>query len=86
MGGVNSRGNRHSRDGGSGPRAPPKGGATPGENKMPPRLELLLDMPTVHRDTQTKHAWNSELEDQHEIAISNINSRRGQVSKHFREG
>lgn len=60
MGGVNSRGNRHSRDGGSGPRAPPKGGVTPGENKMPPRLELLLDMPTVHRDTQVKHAWNSE--------------------------
>lgn len=60
MGGVNSRSNRHSRDGSNGPRAPPKGGVTPGEIKMPPRLELLLDMPTVHKDTQVKHAWNSE--------------------------
>ena len=59
MGGVNSRSNRHSRDGSNGPRAPPKGGVTPGEIKMPPRLELLLDMPTVHKDTQVKHAWNS---------------------------
>lgn len=28
--------------------------------KMPARLEMLLDMPTVSRDTQVKHAWNSE--------------------------
>ena len=63
MGGNVSRGIRHShRDGGGGPRSQAvKGGVTPGENKMPPRLELLLDMPTVHRDTQVKHAWNSEL-------------------------
>lgn len=62
MGGNVSRGIRHShRDGGGGPRSQAvKGGVTPGENKMPPRLELLLDMPTVHRDTQVKHAWNSE--------------------------
>merc|ERR1712179_711410 len=60
MGGINSRGNRHSQDGGSGPRASPEGGVTPGDNKMPPRLQLLLNMPTVHRDTQVNHAWNSE--------------------------
>jgi SPRY domain-containing SOCS box protein 1/4 len=27
---------------------------------MPARLEMLLDMPTVSRETQAKHAWNSE--------------------------
>merc|ERR1719189_1488112 len=31
-----------------------------GEIKMPPRLEMLMDMPPVSRDTAVKHAWNSE--------------------------
>jgi len=62
MGGNVSRGIRHShRDGNSRPGSQAvKGGVAPGENKIPPRLELLLDMPTAHRDTQVKHAWNSE--------------------------
>jgi len=64
MGGNVSRGIRHStRDGGSGGRGsgqPAKGGNTGGEVKMPARLEMLLDMPTVNRETQVKHAWNSE--------------------------
>jgi SPRY domain-containing SOCS box protein 1/4 len=64
MGGNVSRGIRHSsRDGGSGGRGggqPVKGGSSGGEVKMPARLEMLLDMPTVSRDTQVKHAWNSE--------------------------
>merc|ERR1719479_5007 len=64
MGGNVSRGIRHSnRDGGSGGRGtgqPTKGGNTGGEVKMPARLEMLLDMPTVNRETQVKHAWNSE--------------------------
>jgi len=64
MGGNVSRGIRHStRDGGSGGRGggqPTKGGNTGGEVKMPARLEMLLDMPYVNRETQVKHAWNSE--------------------------
>ena len=28
--------------------------------KMPPRLELLLDMPPASKETQVKNAWNSE--------------------------
>jgi len=64
MGGNVSRGIRHStRDGGSGGRGsgqPAKGGSSGAEVKMPARLEMLLDMPTVSRDTQVKHAWNSE--------------------------
>jgi len=62
MGGNVSRGIRHShRDGGASARAAAvKSGMASGENKMPTRLEMLLDMPTVTRDTQIKHAWNSE--------------------------
>merc|ERR1712038_2177865 len=64
MGGNVSRGIRHStRDGGSGGRGggqPTKGGNTGGEVKMPARLEMLLDMPYVNRETQVKHAWSSE--------------------------
>jgi len=62
MGGNVSRGIRHShRDGGASARAAAaKAGAGSSENKMPTRLEMLLDMPTVPRETQTKHAWNSE--------------------------
>jgi len=62
MGGNVSRGIRHShRDGGTSARAAAvKSGVTSGENKIPARLEMLLDMPTVPRETQIKHAWNSE--------------------------
>ena len=62
MGGNVSRGIRHShRDGGASARAAAaKAGAGSSENKMPTRLEMLLDMPTVPRETQTKHAWNSK--------------------------
>jgi hypothetical protein len=28
--------------------------------RMPPRLEMLLDIPAVGKDVQVKHAWNSE--------------------------
>jgi len=28
--------------------------------RIPPRLEMLLDMPPVPRDIQTKHAWNQD--------------------------
>jgi len=57
-----SRGIRHShRDGATGSRSQAvKAGAGGGENKMGSRLEMLLDMPQAHRDTQIKHAWNSE--------------------------
>lgn len=58
-----SRGIRHShRDGGAGRggAAASKAGAGNGETKMPTRLEMLLDMPTVSRETQIKNAWNSE--------------------------
>ena len=63
MGGNVSRGIRHShRDGGTGARtASSKAGVASGETKMPTRLEMLLDMPTVSRETQIKNAWNSEL-------------------------
>jgi len=63
MGGNVSRGIRHSnRDGGGGARAgqAAKPGLGAGDNKMPTRLEMLLDMPTVLKETQVKHAWNSE--------------------------
>ena len=58
-----SRGIRHShRDGGAGRggAAASKAGVGNGETKMPTRLEMLLDMPTVSRETQIKNAWNSE--------------------------
>ena len=60
-----SRGIRHAhRDGGAGRggTAASKAGAGNSETKMPTRLEMLLDMPTVSRDTQIKNAWNSESE------------------------
>ena len=28
--------------------------------RIPPRLEMLLDMPPVQRDIQVKHAWNQD--------------------------
>jgi len=28
--------------------------------RIPPRLEMLLDMPPVPRDIQVKHAWNQD--------------------------
>ena len=31
-----------------------------GPTRIPPRLEMLLDMPPVPRDIQTKHAWNQD--------------------------
>ena len=63
MGGNVSRGIRHShRDGGAGARAAAvKSGVANGESKMPTRLEMLLDMPYVPRETQVKHAWNSKF-------------------------
>ena len=62
MGGNVSRGIRHShRDGAAGSRSQAvKAGTAGGENKMGSRLEMLLDMPQAPRDTQIKHAWNSE--------------------------
>jgi len=61
MGGNASRNLRHSnREGNSSSRAQSSKGAAIGELKMPPRLEMLLDMPPVSRETQVKHAWNSE--------------------------
>ena len=30
------------------------------EHRIPPRLEMLMDMPPVSKDIQIKHAWNSE--------------------------
>ena len=62
MGGNVSRGMRHShREGAAGSRNQAvKAGTGNGENKMGSRLEMLLDMPQAHRDTQIKHAWNSE--------------------------
>ena len=30
------------------------------DHRMAPRLEILLDMPSVCRDVQTKHAWNPD--------------------------
>ena len=30
------------------------------EYRMPPRLEMLLDMPPVILEEQIKHAWNTE--------------------------
>ena len=62
MGGNVSRGIRHShREGAAGSRNQAvKAGTANGENKMGSRLEMLLDMPQAHRDTQIKHAWNSE--------------------------
>jgi len=66
MGGNVSRGIRHSSKetgqvsarGGQGTSR--QGGASSAEVKMPARLEMLLDMPPVSKDTMTKHAWNSE--------------------------
>jgi len=62
MGGNVSRGIRHShREGAAGSRNQAvKAGTGNGENKMGSRLEMLLDMPQAHRETQIKHAWNSE--------------------------
>merc|ERR1711936_1097831 len=62
MGGNVSRGMRHShREGAAGSRNQAvKAGTGNGENKMGSRLEMLLDMPQAHRETQIKHAWNSE--------------------------
>ena len=30
------------------------------EHRIPPRLEMLMDMPPVSKDIQIKHAWNSD--------------------------
>ena len=62
MGGNVSRGIRHShRDGAATSRNQAvKAGTAGGENKMGSRLEMLLDMPQAARETQIKHAWNSE--------------------------
>lgn len=30
------------------------------EHRMPPRLEMLLDMPPAQKEIQLRHAWNSE--------------------------
>ena len=62
MGGVASRGviryKDKSSNGHSG-QANKDLSANP-ECRMPPRLEMLLDMPAVGRDVQLKHAWNSD--------------------------
>ena len=63
MGGTVSRGLRHAnREGGSGSsgRTQAAKGLAVADLKMPPRLEMLLDMPPACRDTQIKHAWNAE--------------------------
>ncbi len=36
------------------------GGDVPPEFRMPPRLEMVLDMPAAHREAQVKHAWNQD--------------------------
>ena len=85
-----SRGIRHShRDGGAGRggAAASKAGAGNGETKMPTRLEMLLDMPTVSRETQIKNAWNSESQYQvYHIMFTPLTCRRGQIAEHFRQG
>ena len=30
------------------------------DHRIAPRLEILLDMPSVSRDVQLKHAWNQD--------------------------
>jgi hypothetical protein len=30
------------------------------DHRIAPRLEILLDMPSVSRDVQIKHAWNQD--------------------------
>jgi len=64
MGGnISSRSIRHATPNGHGTsRSHSCKGKGPniGEQKMPPRLEMLLDMPPVSRDVQVKNAWNSE--------------------------
>ena len=61
MGGNVSRSIRHSsRDGNGSSRSQSSKGATIGDMKMPPRLEMLLDMPSASREVQNKHAWNAE--------------------------
>jgi len=63
MGGNVSRGMRHNtRDGGANARntnATAKRTAVT-DTRMPARLDMLLDMPQVGKDTQAKNAWNSE--------------------------
>jgi len=56
-----SRNIRHSsREGNNATRAQAAKGASVGDLKMPPRLEMLLDMPAASRESQLKHAWNAE--------------------------
>jgi len=56
-----SRNIRHSsREGGNSSRAQASKGAPLGDMKLPPRLEMLLDMPPASKESQLKHAWNSE--------------------------
>jgi len=55
-----SRSIRHSaREGNSSSKAKSSQGPSI-DMKMPPRLELLLDMPPASKETQVKNAWNSE--------------------------
>ena len=65
------------------------------EYRMPPRLEMLLDMPPVGLEEQIKHAWNTE--DRwvhlninlimpiflHGVSISNV---LFQILQHLRQG
>ena len=55
IGGANSANASNSKTGGNGQKDfltdPPR---------IPPRLEMLLDMPPVQRDIQVKHAWNQD--------------------------
>ena len=75
MGGNVSRGIRHAhRDGGAGRggTAASKAGGGNSETKMPTRLEMLLDMPTVSRETQIKNAWNSESRNISSTSFSHV--------------
>lgn len=58
MGGTSSRGSKHSaRDN---DRSSSQNKELAFDYRIPPRLEMLLDMPSVAREVQLKHAWNQE--------------------------
>jgi len=61
MGGtVASRFRRASRDASSKVQSSSNNKELVLEHRIPPRLEMLMDMPPVSKDIQIKHAWNSD--------------------------
>ena len=46
--------------------------------RIPPRLEMLLDMPPVPRDIQVKHSWNQD--DRYKFKLTNYHQDSSSIN------